>query len=196
MSKPPTVVITKQRTIHTYAELWHASECVLDVGLNNPKGAMSQFLSCTVLTAFAFEAYLNHAGAVTFECWEELERLPPWAKLQLLLEELDVRFPKGTGARPLQTIARLLNFRNTIAHGRTSELQSEFNRTTENYHRAYGEDLLADWERLVSSSDFAVRAREDVRAVLTRLHEARRDDKEHLFTFGMALHGATLIEKT
>ncbi|MPQ66542.1 MULTISPECIES: hypothetical protein [unclassified Pseudomonas] len=196
MSKPSTVVITKQRTIHTYAELWHASECVLDVGLNNPEGAMWQFLSCTVLTAFSFEAYLNHAGAVTFECWEELERLPPWAKLQLLLEELDVQFPEGIGARPLQTIARLLNFRNTMAHGRTSELQSKpLNRTTENYHQAYGEDLLTDWERLVRTSDFAVRAREDVRTVLTCLHEARRDEKEHLFTFGMALYGATLVVK-
>lgn len=196
MSKPSTVVITKQRTVHTYAELWHASDCVLNIGLNNPEGAAWQFLSCIVLSAFSFEAYLNHTGAVTFECWEELERLPPWAKLQLLFEELEVQFPEGTGARPLQTIARLLNFRNTMAHGRTSDLQAKpLNRTTENYHQAYGEDLLTDWERLVKTSDFAVRAREDVRTVIERVHEARRDEKEHLFTFGTALYGATLVEK-
>lgn len=182
--------------MHTYAELWHASDCVLSAGIDNPKGAAWQFLSSAVLTAFAFEAYLNHVGAVTFSCWEQLNRLSPWAKLDLLSEKLGVSFAEGAGARPLQTIAKLLNFRNTMAHGRSAEIEAKpITRTTENYQSAYHEELLTDWEHLVQTEAFAKLAREDARTVLQKLHEARHDEKEHLFTFGTGLYGATLVEE-
>lgn len=149
------------------------------------------------MTAFAFEAYLNHVGERTFACWEQVDRLPPSSKLDLLTEELGVRFPDGPGARPLQTIAKLLNFRNTMAHGRSGEIRSKpIMRTTENYHAAYHEELLTDWEQLVKTSEFPTRVREDVKAVLERVHEARKDNKEGLFTLGMGLHGATLAEES
>ena len=196
MAKPRKVIVTKERTVHTYSELWHASNCVLAAGVENPQGSVWQFLSSVVLTAFALEAYLNHVGAATFTCWEQLDRLPPWSKLELLCEELGVQFLEGQGARPLQTIAKLLNFRNTIAHGRSSEMKAKpVTRTTANYHSALNENLLTDWEQLVQTDEFAKRAREDVTAVLEKLHAARRDEKEHLFTFGMGLHGATQAER-
>lgn len=195
-SKPRTVVVTKQRTVHTYAELWHASECVLNVGIERPEVSKWQFLSSAVLTAFAFEAYLNHAGDVTFECWEELDRLPPMAKLELLSEKLNVSFPEGHGARPLQTVHKLLNLRNTIAHGRSGEINIKpLIRTTENYQTALNEEVLTDWEKLVQTDEFAKRVRQDVRDVLERVHAARKDDKEHLFTYGMALYGASLVDE-
>jgi hypothetical protein len=196
MSKPRKVVVTKQRTVHTYAELWHASDCLLAAGIENPEGSTFQFLSSAILTAFAFEAYLNHVGSVIFTCWEQLDRLPPWSKMELLCEELGVAFPDGAGARPLQTVAKLLNFRNTMAHGRSHEIEAKpIMRTTENYYSAYHEELLTDWERLVQTDEFAKRAREDVCDILQRLHDARRDKKEHLFTFGTGLHGATLVDE-
>lgn len=197
MNKPPAkVIVTKQRTLHTYAELWHASDCLLEAGVKNEEGSSWQFLSSLILTAFTFEAYLNHAGAATFECWSNIDQLPPRSKLQLLCEELGVKFPEGYAAQPLQTIDSLFKFRNTLAHGRSIELQSKpLLRTTENYHAAYREELLADWESLIRDKEFAVRAREDVRAVLELIHAARRDAKEHLFTFGLGLHGATLVQE-
>jgi hypothetical protein len=195
MSKPSKTIVTKQRTVYTYAELWHASECLLAMGIENPKGSMFQFLSSAILTAFALEAYLNHVGAATFKCWQQLDRLPPWSKMELLFEELGVAFPAGTNARPLQTVAKLLRFRNTMAHGRSHEIEAKpIMRTTENYLSAYYERLLTDWEDLVQTDTFAKRAREDVGDVLRRLHDARRDKKEPLFTFGTELYGATLVE--
>jgi hypothetical protein len=195
-NSPASVVVTKRRTVRTYAELWHASECLLKAGADNKKGSAWQFLSSVMLTAFTFEAYLNHAGAATFRCWPDIDQLPPRSKLQLLCEELGVNFPDGYGARPLQTISVLLNFRNTLAHGRSVEIEATpLLRTTENYHAAYREELLTDWESLIQDEVFAVRAREDVRAVLEHIHEARRDDKEHLFTFGLGLHGASVVQE-
>ena len=196
MAGPPKVVVKKERAVHTYAELWHASSCVLESGVERPKGSSWQFLSSAVLTAFAFEAYLNHVGPRTIRCWEQLDRLPPWSKFALLCETLGVEFPEGPGARPLQTVAKLLDFRNTIAHGRSVQIdvKPELRDADARVDAYLGDRPLTDWEKLIQTSDFAMRAREDVRAVLERIHEGRKDKKEGLFTFGIGLHRATSAE--
>ena len=193
MSKPPKAVVTKARTVRTYSELWHASGYVLKVGVEQPTGSSWQFLSSAVLTAFTFEAYLNHVGQRTFKCWSELDRLSPRAKLELLCETLGVSFPHGAGSRPLQTVAKLLDFRNTIAHGRSVELEIPEERDADDRLDAYlGVRLKTDWEMLIQDKD---RAREDVKAVLTRMHAARTDEKEGLFTHGLARHQATVAKE-
>src|SRR5579872_224505 len=111
MARPRKAVVTKKRTVIMYSELWHASSCVLEVGRKEARGASWQFLSSAVLTAFAFEAYLNHVGPTIVETWVGLERLSPLAKFDLLCELLKVRFEKGK--RPRQTIEELFEFRNT-----------------------------------------------------------------------------------
>jgi hypothetical protein len=196
MNKSRKVVVKKERIVHTYSELWHASHCVLETGIEQPKGSSWQFLSSVVLTAFTFEAYLNHIGSHTIECWEQLERLPPWSKFKLLCETLDVSFPEGDGARPLQTVAKLFDFRNTIAHRRTIKIKSkpEICHADDCLDEYLGKRPQTDWETLIQTKDFAQRVHEDVQIILTRLHAARKDDKEYLFTFGRGLHSATLQE--
>jgi hypothetical protein len=96
----------------------------------------------------------------------------------------------------LQTVVKLLDFRNTIAHGKSLEIKAKpVLRDVNDRLDAYlGDRPPMDWESLIQSSDFAARAREDVQAVLERLHERRKDKKEGLFTFGIGLHDATLVE--
>lgn len=194
MAKPRTAIVTKERTIHTYSELWHASHCVLESGIREPRGSSWQFLSSAVLTAFALEAYLNHVGPTVISCWPELERLPPWAKFELLCETLKVRFPNGSGKRPLQTIVKLLEFRNTMAHGRSSDVKPkpELRDANEKLDAYLGQRPLADWERLIQTEKFSQRAREDVKLALEKLHSARPEPKEVLFSFGLGVHSATL----
>ena len=139
------------------------------------------------------EAYLNHVGAKTIDQWDVHDRLAPIEKLEVLAVHLGVKFPNGTGARPLQTITKLFKFRNTIAHGRTQELRPDPVRlTTENYRKAYDAELMADWEKLIQNSQFATRVLEDVKCVIARIHEARQDEKEEIFSFGLASNSATL----
>lgn len=194
MARPSKVIVTKERSVHTYSELWHASHCVLEAGIREPRGSSWQFLSSAVLTAFAFEAYLNHVGPTVIDCWPQLERLPPWAKFELLCENLKVSFPDGRGKRPLQTIVSLFNFRNKMAHGRTEDLNTgeELRDNDETLDAYLGERLLARWESLIQTKEFPQRAREDVKDVLEKLQAARPEPKEGLFMFGMGLHGATL----
>lgn len=194
--KPTKATVTKERTIHMYAELWHASDCVLKAGIAEQRGSSWQFLSSVLLTAFTFEAYLNHVGPTIISCWSQLERLPPWGKFELLCESLDVRFESGKGQRPLQTIAALLEFRNTMAHGRSVEIKPaptihDVNSRLDAY---LGELPLARWEQLIQTAEFAQTARDDVQATLERLHAARPQPKEGLFTSGVGLHRATVID--
>ena len=191
------VLVTKKRTVHAYSELWYASDCVLKAGMKEPRDSSCQFLSSAVLTAFAFEAYLNHVGPSVISCWKKLERLSPQSKFELLCETLSVKFPDGPGIRPLQTISELLQFRNTLAHGRSEEITPkpelrDLNSKLDDY---LGQRLLTDWEGLIQTDVFAKRAREDVLAVLEKLHNARPKPKEGLFTFGNGVHSASLVSE-
>ena len=176
MSESLRAMISKKRTIHTYSEL----------------GAAWQFLSSLVLTAFTFEAYLNHVGAGLFADWEAKDRLPVMCKFDLLCTTLNVAFTEGKGQRPLQTVHKLMRFRNTVAHGRTVDIVApdKAHRVDDNLNDRIAERVFTDWEEAVQTVDFATRAREDVEATLTRLHEARPDPKEGLFAFGMGLYTA------
>jgi hypothetical protein len=169
-----------------YAELWDASECVLAAGMKQPHGSSSQFLSSIVLTAFAFEAYLNHVGPQVLSCWGGLERrLSPNSKLQLLCETLKVSLPGTTRKRPRKTICELFKFRNTLAHGRSKTITLQPKSVDVDELGAYRADrLLSDWEQLIEDCEFAKRAREDVEAVLKLLQAARPEPKEVLFKFG------------
>ena len=196
MTRPAKALVTKERDLYTYSELWHASECMLKYGIENPQGSSWKFLSSIVLTAFSFEAYLNHVGVRAIKSWSQLERLPPWSKFELLCETLNVNFSTDKSKRPLQTIQQLLSFRNTIAHGSTEKLEPkpEIRDVNDQLDHYIGERPLAHWESLIQTKDFAERTRVDTEEVLEQIHEARKDDKEHLFTFGMGIHGATLIQ--
>src|SRR4051812_3612404 len=120
MRGPRKAKVTQERTVHTHAELWQASECVLRVGQRQAKGWRWQFLSSIVLTAFAFEAYLNHVGPKVISEWKCLQKLSPMEKLCLVSSTLNVSYPRGKGARPISTITELFKFRNQIAHGKPS----------------------------------------------------------------------------
>ena len=191
MTKPKKVLVTKERTIHAYSELWHASSCTLEKGLNEAKASSWQFLTSIMLTAFTFEACLNYIGTNIFSCWDDIERLSPSAKFSLLCEKLNVDFPQGM--RPRNTISELFVFRNSIAHGKSETIKASYKRDNDDSLDTHlGERLLSDWEKKIQTSDFAKRVREDVEATLKKLYDACPEPKEDLFAFGMGLHGAKL----
>lgn len=196
MITPPTVFITKERPVHTYAELWHASDCVLKAGLKNPEGSTWQFLSSIVLVAFAFEAYLNHIGPAHVATWPESQRRSPWNKFIKISATLAVEFPLGIDERPLRTIHELFEFRNSLAHGRSDVLTEEYEREAPHGLESIDKDLgirpKTDWETLVEDSTFAQTARADVEEVIRALHSGRGETKDILFNSGIGHHSARL----
>jgi len=90
-----------------------------------------------------------------------------------------------------------LDFRNSIAHGRSVELggKPEERDADDRLDAFLGMRLQTEWEKLIQTKEFAERAREDVEAVLTRLHSGRKDAKEILFNFGVSHHRATAAKE-
>ena len=62
MATTRKAIVTRDRVVHTYAELWHASECELEVAERERTGSSFQFLSSIILTAFTLEAFLEPRG--------------------------------------------------------------------------------------------------------------------------------------
>jgi hypothetical protein len=199
MQKSRKMLVERQQNVHTYSELWHASGYVLDAGLRDHKGSSWPFLSSLILTAFAFEAYVNHVGE-QLNLWNHKERkerkegkkrLKSSAKLNLLCEVLKVSLPADK--RPRQTIKKLFKFRNALAHGRTETITTPPKRIdADKVDDHFAKPLLAEWQQLITDSSFAKPAREDVEAVILAIHKARPEPKDHPFTLGFGFRSATL----
>ena len=200
MPRKLKLLVSRQRRVYSYAELWHASRCVLDVGLRNPVGSSWQFLSSAVLTAFTFEAYLNHIGPQTVDHWDTKERFAVWSKFKLLRKALGVTFPRGKSVRPLKTIADLFSFRDSMAHGKSHLLRSEKHQSIDEFEKENSDlvdsRLRTDWESRIQTSEFAELAREDVEAVIRTLDAARKDNRDILFNFGIGSYSATFLGET
>ncbi len=186
------VKIAKERTVRTYVELWHTSSCLLKKGQDNEKASFHQFMASLVFTAFTLEAYLNHIGAQIFTSWNDLERLSPKEKLNVIAEKLNVQVDYGK--RPWQIMKRLFGFRNDIAHGKSVKIKSEevillINHTDEDIHNF----VLTSWEKFCTERN-ALKAREDVENIIQAIHAASGIKSEYPFMFGMNFGSATVIE--
>lgn len=186
------VILTRERTVNTYALLWHASNCVLQAGEKDPQGSSWQFVSSIVLRAFAFEAYLNHVGVcVLGASWDFYWRHPE--KFKRLREALNVTFPPEDKP-PLSTLRELVALRNTLAHGKTYKLGpiETTHELTVDLDEFVSEGLLTEWEARTQVPDFARQARDDVEVIMKTLHDARPEPKDGFLSSGFGFHQAAV----
>ena len=188
------VRIERTREVHTYAELWHGSYVMLRIAKEFGKGQHWLHLSSIVLAAFAFEAYLNHVGERIDPAWRDNERLPVMEKFRHI--SALVGLPTyASGRRPLQTLRKVIAFRNEMAHARSETLTVSEIAAWENYVEKFNADPLTEWEKLLFGDTFPKRAREDIKQIMTHLHALRKDDKkEFLLVFGMGSGSASVIQ--
>lgn len=193
MKSKRKVAVSKEREVKTYAEMWHMSCCLLQKGLNDPKGSFHQFMASLVFTAFTLEAYLNHIGPKVFKCWDDLERLAPRKKLNVMAERLQVDI--NYGKRPWQVMKNLFGFRNDIAHGKSAVVKISNVVSLDKYSdRRLGDFVRTDWEKY-STCENAIKAREDVEKIVHALYRAGRFKDDYPFVKGNQLHGATVIDE-
>jgi len=163
---------------NTYAHLWQAAKSVLAVGQAVPAGSTWQFLSSILLTSFAFEAYMNHIGNVIYgkdEWGSHYDRKSPIETLELIYGKLDVHVNTKQGLDAFQTIIKLYNFRNNIAHENAVYRKDE---SSSNVHPpSFIHTLIGDvpeeqWEALTSDDKFAKKVLKDIEAVVKLIHKA------------------------
>lgn len=190
--------VTKKRRIHTYAELWRGSKVLLLLAREQAeqKGSYWLWMGSLILTAFSFEAYLNHIGPKIFKSWKgALERVPPKGKLDVVCEKLEIDLPKGK--RPRKTVSWLFEFRNKLAHGRTETLEEKEALHHGDHYDLYeflGKPPLTVWEK-DCTEDNALRAQEDIQQVMELINEAMPEN-EPLFDFGMYEASASMQQSS
>lgn len=186
------MLITKEREVKTYVEMWHTSKCLLEKGINQPEGNIHQFMASIVFTAFTFEAYLNHIGPNVFNCWQDLERLKPREKLNIIAEKLMLNI--NYGIRPWQIMTQLFAFRNRIAHGKSEIVKSQeivsYDVQSDN---KLGTMAPTKWEEYCTQEN-AIRSREDVQSMVETIHEAGCFEDNYPFLHGFQLHCGSFNE--
>lgn len=109
------------REVRTFADLAHGADVLIMKSEQEPSGSDYTTMSALLLTAFTFEAYLNHLGDKTIKFWKEVEPINVTDKYRALCKHLNIE--PDFSRRPYQTVHSLFKFRNAIAHGKSQILQ-------------------------------------------------------------------------
>ena len=154
------------REVRTFVDLAHGADVLITKTEQEPRGSYYTTMSALLLTAFTFEAYLNHLGEKTIKFWEEIEPIKVMDKYSVLCKSLDLN--PDFSKRPYQTLRALFKFRNAIAHGRSQILQET--KEVSSQDDPHDHTPKAHWEEY-SILENAKRAKDDVSQIITELHK-------------------------
>jgi hypothetical protein len=155
---------TVRRTVRAYADLWAGAQALLARAEKEPEGAYWLTMSSLLLSAFTFEAYLNHMGEARIKFWKEIESIRVFEKFSVLCKELD--YDADFSRRPCQTLKALIRFRNAIAHGKSEILEeTDMSTAEEPFPKT---SPKTSWEEYCIR-EHALRALEDVSSIMRAL---------------------------
>lgn len=172
-----------EREVRTYADLNHAANVLIKKSEESEKGSFYTVMSSLILTAFTFEAYLNHLGEATFDFWEEIEFTKILNKHSILCKQLNIS--PDFSRRPYQTLKALFKFRNTIAHGKSKIMTSSKEVSADSDPFELGKDIKTEWEEYCTLEN-AKKAKEDIEEIIIELNDEAGLGK-HPFIHGMTI---------
>jgi hypothetical protein len=172
--------VSGDRAVKTFAHLSHGSGVIRDRALKKESGYYWDSMASLLLTAFSFEAYLNHLGGRLLPYWEQLDRLPWQKKLQVILTHL--KHTPDLGKAPYQTLYGLFLFRNAVAHGRDTKenFGPEIRLIDDETFRAH-ELIKTEWEK-VCTPEWAQKALTDIKEIIEQLHDLAGFEKFDLIS--------------
>ena len=174
------------REVRTFVDLAHGAEVLVMKTEQEPRGSYYTTMSALLLTAFTFEAYLNHLGEKTIKFWEEIEPIKAMDKYSVLCKNLDLT--PDFSKRPYQTLKALFKFRNAIAHGKSQILQET--KEVSSQDDPHDHTPKTHWEEY-SILENAKRAKDDVSQIITELHKTAGLG-EHPFIHGAGIGSLTV----
>lgn len=159
-------IYTGTREARTFVDLNHGADVLIQKTEEEPKGTYYTTMGALLMTAFTFEAYLNHLGQKRIKFWEEIESIKALEKYAVLCKELDLT--PDFSKRPYQTLKALFKFRNAIAHGRLQILEETKEASSKD--EPYEHTPKTQWDEYCSL-DNAKRAKQDIAEIITELHK-------------------------
>ncbi len=175
------------REVRTFVDLAHGADVLILKSEQEPKGSYYTTMSALLLSAFTFEAYLNHLGDKTFTFWEEIEQIRVMDKFNVLCKHFQTS--PDFSRRPYQTLKSLFKFRNSIAHGR-SQILREY-KDVSSQDDPHQHTPKAEWEEY-GVLENAKRAQTDIAQIITELHIAAGLG-DYPFMQGLAIGSLSLL---
>ena len=154
-----------QREVRTFADLSHGAKVMIMKSEEEEKGSYYTIMSALLLTAFTFEAYLNHLGAKRIPFWSDIDSIRVMDKYSVLAKDLSLA--PDFSRRPYQTLRALYRFRNALAHGKSEIVKAE--KEVREDIDPYEHFPKAEWEEFCTLAN-AKRCKEDVDAIVSELH--------------------------
>ncbi len=170
--------VRRSRNVKPFAGLSNANNVLLTNTKEKRDGWFHECMAAILMAAFKVEAYLNHVGAALFPYWEEMERLPHKAKLNIIRSHLGI--DKTDGERPYQTLTDLFCFRDAIAHGKNESLAPPETTEVGTLEEIRRRKPLTRWEELCTI-EFAQRAYEDTEEIIKQIHNDAGLDEADLY---------------
>ncbi len=127
------VQVTVERDFRPHVEFMHGSWVHMQHYEEMIEGRYYSLLSSLLLSAFAFEAYLNYVGPTVEKGWSDFERVGVWIKLRHVCGLLDINVATDKGA--FQTVRTLFDFRNGIAHARPKVIRRSCKDHADHYRK-------------------------------------------------------------
>jgi hypothetical protein len=158
-----------KRSLNTFSHLTNGASILREKAAANEQGSYYLTIASILFSALAFEALLNHVGSKKCACWNLIERkLSPKEKLKLLGKKIELQI--NWNARPYQTVVKLIEYRNALAHGRSDDFDvtTPVPINTQISDASVPPKAKTDWERC-STSEFAERADIDVTEIIVTL---------------------------
>jgi len=113
-----------ERDVITYNYLKMASYNALEQARQTETGQFYNLMTSMLCCAFALEAFLNHVGMETIDCWSILKKkLSPGEKLDFITNS--IKYEPEFGVRPFQSFREIFRFRNELVHAETLYIQKE-----------------------------------------------------------------------
>ncbi len=137
------VKVRKERHFKPHAEFYHAASVHLKHVQDRLPGNYYSLISSVMMTAFAFEAYMNYLGPRVAVGWGDFESSSTLAKYRHIAQILSL--DQDWSRRPLQSLKDIFSFRNRMAHPRDEKIVEEYEDSVDHYEKRFYSMASPKW---------------------------------------------------
>jgi len=166
------IKITRKRHYKPHAEYLHAANVHIQHYEEEIGGHFYSLMSSYLLSAFAFEAYMNYIGPKVAPQWSEFK----YARVPVKISHICVclGIDMDSSKPPFQTISELFSFRNKMAHAHDEEITKVTYAHEDHYQKElYEEPRPSSFDRM--SQQDAKKCLIEVRAAITLLNSKLKE---------------------
>lgn len=179
--------LSGQQTVATYSILFKCAERSLRAAQEDERGSFYEILNCLVMSAFTVEAYINHLGAILAEDFGRFEKKKVWDKYKKLRRFTSLS--SGGIPETYPVVAKLLDFRNLMAHGKTESNGFDLD-VPELVLPLPTETQVIGWRAYVTRAT-AEEVVESVKLLVTELHKAAGEGESPFSTTVTGMYSLT-----